>query len=68
MVLEDSLAQALPGLETRIELYFPAHARLLQLVRPPLFVDGGESAKNSLTLVTEILHRLTATILTAIRI
>ena len=58
VVLEDSLAQALPGLETRIELYFSAHARLLQLVRPPLFVCGGESAKNSLTLVTDILSQI----------
>ncbi len=58
VVLEDSLAQALPGLETRIERYFSAHARLLQLVRPPLFVCGGENAKNSLTLVTDILSQI----------
>ena len=58
VVLEDSLAQALPGLETRIERYFSAHARHLQLVRSPLFVEGGERAKNSLTLVTDILSQI----------
>ena len=58
VVLEDSLAQALPGLETRIERYFSAHADRLQLVRPPLFVEGGESAKNSPTLVTDILSQI----------
>ncbi|MGA3283522.1 MAG: 3-dehydroquinate synthase [Verrucomicrobiota bacterium] len=58
MVLEDSLAQALPGLETRIERYFSAHTNRLQLVRPPLFVGGGERAKNSLTLVTDILSQI----------
>ena len=45
MVLEDSLAQALPGLETRIETYFSAHASHLQLVRSPLLVCGGERRK-----------------------
>ena len=58
VVLEDSLAQAWPGLETRIEGYFSVHAGPLQLVRPPLFVCGGESAKNSLTLVTDILSQV----------
>jgi len=58
MVLEDSLAQALPGLEARIESYFSARAGRLQLVRPPLFVCGGEHAKNSLTLVTDILAQI----------
>jgi 3-dehydroquinate synthase len=57
-VLEDSLAQALPDLDTRIERYFSAHAKLLQLVRPPLLVCGGERAKNSLTLVTDILSQI----------
>ena len=36
VVLEDSLAQALPELEHQIEKYFSAHAAGLQLVRPPL--------------------------------
>jgi len=58
VVLEDSLAQALPGLETGIERYFAAHADRLQLVRSPLFVEGGERAKNSPTLVTDILSQI----------
>ena len=58
MVLEDSLAQALPGLEARIKDYFSAHADRLQLVRSPLFVEGGEHAKNSLTLVTDIVSHI----------
>jgi 3-dehydroquinate synthase len=58
VVLEDSLAQAQPELERQIENYFSAHAKQLQLVRPPLFVSGGEPAKNSLTLVTDLLSQL----------
>ena len=58
VVLEDSLAQALPGVENRIKDYFSTHAGLLELVRPPLFVEGGEHAKNSLTLVTDILSQI----------
>ncbi len=43
IVLEDSLAQALPELERQIENYFSAHAAGLQLVCPPLLVCGGET-------------------------
>ena len=60
VVLEDSLAQALPQLEHRIEKYFAAHAGAIQLVHSPLFLAGGEHAKNSSTLVGELytqLHR-----------
>jgi 3-dehydroquinate synthase len=55
VVLEDSLAQSLPQLEGQIGQYFSANAARLTLVRPPLFVPGGESAKNSVTLVTDLL-------------
>ena len=58
IVLEDSLAQALPELEARIAKYFSTHAASLQLVRPPLFVCGSESAKNSTTLISEILSHI----------
>jgi 3-dehydroquinate synthase len=58
VILEDSLAQALPELERQIEKYFSAHAAGLQLVRPPLFVCGGERAKNSITIVTDILSQI----------
>lgn len=58
VVLEDSLAQALPGLERQIEKYFSAHAQRVRLVRPPLFACGGERAKNSNTLVSEIYSQI----------
>ena len=54
VILEDSLSQALPELEHRIENYFSAHAAGLKLVRSPLFVCGSETAKNSPTLISEI--------------
>jgi len=60
VVLEDSLAQALPGLEHQIEQYFSAHQQQVHLVRPPLFFCGGERAKNSPSLVTDLhaqIHR-----------
>jgi 3-dehydroquinate synthase len=58
VVLEDALAQSQPKLERQIEDYFSAHAKQLQLVRPPLFVAGGEQSKNSLTIVTDILSQI----------
>jgi 3-dehydroquinate synthase len=60
VVLEDSLAQALPGLDRQIENYFSFHANQIHLVRSPLFFCGGERAKNSQSLVTDLyaqLHR-----------
>ncbi len=60
VVLEDSLALALPQLELQIEKYFYEHAATARLVRPPLFVCGGEAAKNSQTIVSQIqshIHR-----------
>ena len=56
--LEDSLAQALPGLDRQIENYFSIHAETVRLVHPPLFAVGGEHAKNSSTLVSEIYSQL----------
>jgi 3-dehydroquinate synthase len=58
VVLEDSLAQALPGLDSQIENYFAAHASLVRLVRPPLFACGGERAKNSSALVGDIYSQI----------
>jgi 3-dehydroquinate synthase len=58
VVLEDALAQSQPELEHQIENYFSAHTKQLQLVRPPLFVEGGEHAKNSVTIVTDILSQI----------
>lgn len=54
VVLDESLAQAQPGLGRRIEDYFAAHCDALQLVCPPLIIEGGERTKNSYFHVTEI--------------
>ncbi len=54
IVLEDSLAQAQPEIEREIIRYFSTHADLLKLVRSPVFVSGGENAKNSSTLVSNL--------------
>ncbi|HEU5395881.1 MAG TPA: 3-dehydroquinate synthase [Verrucomicrobiae bacterium] len=58
VVLEDALAQSQPDLEAAIEKYFSTHANCFQLVRSPLFVPGGEHAKNSVTIVTDILSQI----------
>jgi 3-dehydroquinate synthase len=58
VVLEDALSQSQPELERQIEKYFVAHRKQLQLVRSPLFVPGGEQAKNSVTIVTDILSQI----------
>ncbi len=60
VVLEDSLAQAQPELTRQIENYFSTTAASLNLIHPPLLVSGGETAKNSTTLVGELhaqIHR-----------
>ena len=60
VVLDESLAQASPELERRIENYFAAHTSSLKLVLPPQPVPGGETAKNSSTLAGELhaqIHR-----------
>ena len=54
VVLEDSLAQAMPELEEQIKNYFSTHAATATLVRPPLYVCGSETAKNSPTIITEL--------------
>ena len=58
VVLEDSLAQALPGLEEEVVHYFRARAGNLHLTRSPLFVSGGEKAKNSQTIVNDLLSHI----------
>src|SRR5450432_1065953 len=54
VLLDESLAKAQPGLARRIENYFSVHADTLQLVCPPLIIEGGERAKNSYAHVAEI--------------
>jgi 3-dehydroquinate synthase len=58
LVLEDSLAQAVPDLEQQILNYFSAYPDHLRLARSPLFVCGGENSKNSPTIVTDILSHV----------
>ncbi|HEV2455725.1 MAG TPA: 3-dehydroquinate synthase [Verrucomicrobiae bacterium] len=58
VVIENSLSQAQPGIESQIGEYFSKHARELQLVRAPVPVVGGEHSKNSIPLVTEILSQI----------
>jgi 3-dehydroquinate synthase len=48
------LAQAQPDLLERIQDYFTAHGDALQLVCPPLVIEGGERTKNSYFHVSEI--------------
>lgn len=54
VVLDESLAQARPQLIPAIEAYFQAHADTLDLVCPPMIIEGGERAKNSYFHVSEI--------------
>jgi 3-dehydroquinate synthase len=54
VVLDESLAQARPGLARQIEDYFSAHTDRVKLVGPPLAIEGGERAKNSPLHVAEI--------------
>src|SRR5436190_5125578 len=54
VVLDESLAQAQPGLEQRIVNYFAAHGDRLNLVCPPIVIEGGERTKNSYFHVSEI--------------
>jgi len=52
VVVDASLAQAQPLLNTSIENYFAAFAGSLELVAPPLVIEGGERAKSTYTHVS----------------
>jgi len=54
VVLDEELALAQPGLARQIEGYFAAHAAALNLVCPPLVIEGGERTKNSYYHVSEV--------------
>jgi 3-dehydroquinate synthase len=56
MVVDESLACALPALPSLISRYFALHDPALHLVCPPLVRPGGEQAKSSWGNVSEI-HR-----------
>lgn len=54
VVLDKALAQAQPNLSPQIGNYFSTDASGLQLVAPPILIEGGEHAKNSPAAVAEI--------------
>jgi 3-dehydroquinate synthase len=54
VVLDESLALAQPHLAQTISDYFAAFAGELELVAPPLIIEGGERVKNSYFHVSEI--------------
>ncbi|MEY4689964.1 MAG: hypothetical protein RIT19_289 [Verrucomicrobiota bacterium] len=58
LVLEEALAEARPELPAAIEGYFAAHPDRLQLVCPPVRVQGGEAVKNDWSRVVEMLERV----------
>ncbi len=54
VVLDEALAQAQPDLAAQVIAYFTAHSDRLNLVCPPLIIEGGERTKNSYFHVSEI--------------
>ncbi len=58
VVMDESLAQAQPGLVNKIEAYFAGHGDCLNLVCPPFIIEGGERTKNSYFHVSEIHSRI----------
>lgn len=54
LVVDEALALAQPSLCRLIEDYFASFPRYLQLVCPPIVMEGGERAKNSPFHVSEI--------------
>ena len=52
--LDEGLLDGNPNLPTRIEQYFRAHEEEINLVCPPVFIRGGEPAKNNWHLVEGI--------------
>ena len=58
LILDEALAQAQPNLAAEIETYFAAFPDDLQLVCPPMIIEGGERTKNSYFHVSEIQSRV----------
>jgi len=58
VILDEALARTQPELSRRIEIYFESHPERLQLVCPPIVIEGGERTKNSYFHVSEIHSRL----------
>lgn len=47
VVMDEGLVRSRPALAHEIELWFAAHADVVELVAPPLVLPGGEQVKNS---------------------
>jgi 3-dehydroquinate synthase len=58
VILDEALARTQADLSHRVEAYFETHAERLQLVCPPIVIEGGERTKNSYFHVSEIHSRL----------
>jgi 3-dehydroquinate synthase len=54
VVLDEALSIAQPELAKQIEQYFSSWSAVVQLVCPPLIIEGGERTKNSYFHVSEI--------------
>jgi len=54
VILDEALARTQPELSRRIEAYFGRHSEQVQLVCPPIVIEGGERTKNSYFHVSEI--------------
>ncbi len=54
VVVDEGLHQAQPALAGKIMAYFGAHPHQLELVCPPMTLEGGERVKNSYFHVSEI--------------
>ncbi len=54
IVVDESLAKARKNFLDEIQSYFAAHAADLNLVAPPMILEGGERAKNSYFHVSDI--------------
>jgi 3-dehydroquinate synthase len=54
IVVDESLAKARAGFVDEIQSYFAAHSADLNLVAPPMILEGGERVKNSYFHVSDI--------------
>ena len=54
IVLDEALAEAQPTLSRQIQSYFKTHSDVVDLVCPPVVMEGGERTKNSYFHVSEV--------------
>ena len=58
IIIDEAVAEAIPSLAPAIESYFEKHKSVVELVCPPVLVEGGERVKNSYFHVSEVHSRL----------